>query len=320
MFWRVFVYGKVHFVSGKVGFVYGKLHLCTEKKKQNILQLFWQNIKNIKIYKLFIIFLSIYLVCLFIVTIFVTNICCVQIEAQTYIYIYISYVVWLIVGRLTAAEAGWQKQPFYCWWLTALSKSSKLRPSAKWDSWTPPMLTWLSRLLVPHLPESNPATSHRFKRSLHSWGVRPPQDMAFLHCSVGLAGSWCMPQIAPNPVGSALPAASMGAIWNAGLEPQTCPRLTVAACGATDARGGQEGGGSSNKSTSASSTSATESLSDCEEPPSSSASSRSPCMSGLFALSISPLAALPLPRPLLGPCRSPPALWLLDWLATIFSS
>ena len=69
-----------------------------------------------------------------------------------------------------------------------------------------------------------------------------------------------------------------------------------------------------------SSTSATESSSDCEEPPSSSASSRSPCMSGLFALSIAPLAALPLPRPLLGPCRSPPALWLLDWLATIFSS
>ena len=46
MFWRVFVYGKVHFVSGKVGFVYGKLHLCTENKKQNILQLFWQNIKK----------------------------------------------------------------------------------------------------------------------------------------------------------------------------------------------------------------------------------------------------------------------------------
>ena len=133
------------------------------------------------------------------------------------------------MGTLTAAEAGWQKQPFYCWWLIALSKSSKLRRSAKWDSWTPPMLTWLSRLLAPHLPESNLATSHRFKRSLHSSGVRPPQDMAFLHCSVGLAGSWCMPQIAPNPVGSALPAASMGAIWNAGLEPQTCPRLTVAA-------------------------------------------------------------------------------------------
>ena len=90
MFWRVFVYGKIHFVSGKVGFVYGKLHLCTENKKQNILQLFWQNIKHIiKIYKLIIIFLSIYLVYLLIVTIFVTNICCVQIEAQTYIYIYI---------------------------------------------------------------------------------------------------------------------------------------------------------------------------------------------------------------------------------------
>ena len=46
MFWRVFVYGKVHFVYGKVDFVYGKLHLCTENKKQNILQLFWQSIKK----------------------------------------------------------------------------------------------------------------------------------------------------------------------------------------------------------------------------------------------------------------------------------
>ena len=95
-----------------------------------------------------------------------------------------------------------------------------------------------------------PGDKPSLKRSLHSSGVRPPQDMAFLHCSVGLAGSWCMPQIAPNPVGSALPAAWMGAIWNAGLEPQTCPRLTLRRRGATDARGGQEGGGSSDKSTS----------------------------------------------------------------------
>ena len=92
------------------------------------------------------------------------------------------------MGTLTAAEAGWQKQPFYSWWLTALSKSSKLRPSAKWDSWTPPMLTWLSRLLAPHLPESNPATSHRLNEACTPQGSGLRKTWLFCTAALGWRG------------------------------------------------------------------------------------------------------------------------------------
>ena len=63
--------------------------MCVRKiKNKTFYNCFDKALKNIiKIYKLFIIFLSIYLVHLFIVTVFVTNICCVQIETQIYIYI-----------------------------------------------------------------------------------------------------------------------------------------------------------------------------------------------------------------------------------------
>ena len=56
MFWRVFVYGKVHFGYGKVGFVYGKLHLCTENKNKTFYDCFD---KNIKILSKYIIYLFI---------------------------------------------------------------------------------------------------------------------------------------------------------------------------------------------------------------------------------------------------------------------